>query len=101
MACPVCKAALEINKVIPIYGRGCDFDPRDACKELEPVPRRPAGQRPIHAQSQVREVPSAGGVHAAADVTALFRIWTMPHSPIVYAALRAGCMGAGMSLKIA
>ena len=65
MACPVCKAALEINKVIPIYGRGCDFDPRDACKELEPVPRRPAGQRPMHAQAQVQEVPSANAGQGA------------------------------------
>lgn len=41
--CPVCKAGVDASKVIPIYGRGCDFDPRPA--EIV-VPPRPAGQRP-------------------------------------------------------
>lgn len=50
--CPVCKAGVEKDKVIPIYGRGGNEDPRSKVKEgLEvpetPVPRRPAGQRPL------------------------------------------------------
>lgn len=51
-ACPVCKAGVEIDKVIPIYGRGSDFDPRqqEAIK-VQPVPPRPAGQRPVVVQS--------------------------------------------------
>jgi len=45
-ACPVCKAGIDIDKVIPIYGRGCELDPRqlEAIK-VQPVPPRPAGQR--------------------------------------------------------
>ncbi|CAL8462292.1 g1823 [Coccomyxa elongata] len=52
--CPVCKAGIEQDKVIPIYGRGGDnTDPRQKAqstgsKEEDkdgPVPRRPAGQR--------------------------------------------------------
>ncbi|GAB4814682.1 hypothetical protein N2152v2_001728 [Parachlorella kessleri] len=46
--CPVCKAGVEKDKVIPIYGRGGNEDPRAKTKdEQEAVPRRPAGQRPV------------------------------------------------------
>jgi hypothetical protein len=45
-ACPVCKAGVEVDKVIPIYGRGSEFDPRQEAKIVQPVPPRPAGQRP-------------------------------------------------------
>lgn len=45
--CPVCKAGVEKDKVIPIYGRGGNEDPRAKSKgEPEAVPQRPAGQRP-------------------------------------------------------
>ncbi|EFN60151.1 hypothetical protein CHLNCDRAFT_33679 [Chlorella variabilis] len=45
--CPVCKAGVEKDKVIPIYGRGGNEDPRSKSKgDLEAVPQRPAGQRP-------------------------------------------------------
>ncbi|KAL1452278.1 hypothetical protein WDU94_006564 [Cyamophila willieti] len=39
--CPVCKAAIDRDKVIPVYGRGGNSktDPRDK------VPPRPQGQR--------------------------------------------------------
>lgn len=39
--CPVCKAAISKEKVVPLYGRGSSKqeDPR------EKVPPRPAGQR--------------------------------------------------------
>jgi E3 ubiquitin-protein ligase RNF5 len=45
-ACPVCKAGIQEDKVIPIYGRGSEstssqHDP----KKAEPLPPRPAGQR--------------------------------------------------------
>uniref|UniRef100_A0A8C1EQF6 RING-type E3 ubiquitin transferase n=1 Tax=Cyprinus carpio carpio TaxID=630221 RepID=A0A8C1EQF6_CYPCA len=40
--CPVCKAGISRDKVIPLYGRGStgQQDPR------ERTPRRPQGQRP-------------------------------------------------------
>lgn len=54
--CPVCKAGIAEDKVVPIYGRGgVHEDPRGKHKpgvrtqqieSLEVVPRRPAGQRP-------------------------------------------------------
>ncbi|GLC70071.1 hypothetical protein PLESTF_000920200 [Pleodorina starrii] len=44
-ACPVCKAGVEIDKVVPIYGRGSE--PTSKVQEaVKPVPPRPAGQRP-------------------------------------------------------
>lgn len=48
-ACPVCKAGVDVDKVVPIYGRGSD----PAAKEqdpVKPVPPRPAGQRPAAVQ---------------------------------------------------
>lgn len=45
-ACPVCKAGVDVTKVVPIYGRGSDFDPRqEALAKPIVVPPRPAGQR--------------------------------------------------------
>ena len=46
--CPVCKAGVDRDKVIPIYGRGGNEDPRSKTKDAAEaeVPSRPAGQRP-------------------------------------------------------
>eukprot|EP00882_Tetradesmus_deserticola_P002444 GHRQ01002605.1.p1 GENE.GHRQ01002605.1~~GHRQ01002605.1.p1 ORF type:complete len:167 (+),score=40.29 GHRQ01002605.1:175-675(+) len=49
--CPVCKAGVEVDKVIPIYGRGSEFDPRQEAIKVQPVPPRPAGQRPSAVQA--------------------------------------------------
>lgn len=43
--CPVCKAGVDRDKVIPVYGRGGNGDPR--LKKMDEVPLRPSGQRPI------------------------------------------------------
>ncbi|KAJ3179654.1 hypothetical protein HDU87_002860 [Geranomyces variabilis] len=40
-ACPVCKALVEKDKLVPIYGRGRKTDPR-----LQPVPERPRAEAP-------------------------------------------------------
>lgn len=48
--CPVCKAGVDVDKVVPIYGRGLDVHAAADCKtaaKLEPLPPRPAGQRPL------------------------------------------------------
>lgn len=45
--CPVCKAILEEEKVIPLYGRGkTPTDPRSKPVPGVAIPNRPAGQRP-------------------------------------------------------
>jgi len=50
--CPVCKAGIGRDKVVPLYGRdGDQKDPRDI-----PIPPRPRGQRP--------EPESSGGIGA-------------------------------------
>ncbi|KAG2454260.1 hypothetical protein HYH02_001292 [Chlamydomonas schloesseri] len=44
-ACPVCKAGVDVDRVVPIYGRGSE--PASAVQEaVKPVPPRPAGHRP-------------------------------------------------------
>ncbi|GLI62730.1 hypothetical protein VaNZ11_005460 [Volvox africanus] len=67
-ACPVCKAGVEIDKVVPIYGRGSE--PASKVQEtVKPVPPRPAGQRPAPApaaspgQAQQGVFPSLFGFH--------------------------------------
>jgi hypothetical protein len=63
-ACPVCKAGVEIDKVVPIYGRGSE--PAAAVQEVvKPVPPRPAGQRPAPTQVQSREARGHAGMAAA------------------------------------
>lgn len=44
--CPVCKAGVEVDKVVPIYGRGSENPAPIAQDKVMPMPPRPAGQRP-------------------------------------------------------
>ena len=56
-ACPIRSRDDKHTKqqVIPIYGRGSDFDPRQAeAIKVQPVPPRPAGQRPAPVQVRAR-----------------------------------------------
>ncbi|XP_073046435.1 uncharacterized protein [Primulina eburnea] len=45
--CPVCKAIVQEEKLVPIYGRGkSSFDPRTRFIPGVSIPNRPMGQRP-------------------------------------------------------
>lgn len=45
--CPVCKAMVEEEKLVPLYGRGKNStDPRSRSVPGINIPNRPAGQRP-------------------------------------------------------
>ncbi|XP_071686509.1 uncharacterized protein [Rutidosis leptorrhynchoides] len=45
--CPVCKALIEEEKLVPLYGRGKNStDPRSKSVPGVEIPHRPAGQRP-------------------------------------------------------
>lgn len=45
--CPVCKALIEEQKLVPLYGRGkTQTDPRSKPIPGLDIPHRPAGQRP-------------------------------------------------------
>lgn len=45
--CPVCKALIQEEKLIPLYGRGnTQTDPRSKPVPGVEIPNRPAGQRP-------------------------------------------------------
>ncbi|CAK9155458.1 unnamed protein product [Ilex paraguariensis] len=45
--CPVCKALIEEQKLVPLYGRGKNStDPRSKSVPGVEIPHRPAGQRP-------------------------------------------------------
>ncbi|XP_010533245.1 PREDICTED: E3 ubiquitin-protein ligase RNF185 [Tarenaya hassleriana] len=45
--CPVCKALIEEEKLVPLYGRGkSSTDPRSKSVPGIEVPNRPSGQRP-------------------------------------------------------
>ena len=49
--CPVCKAGIERDKIIPIYGRGksapsADVNQAPSGSESSSIPNRPMGQRP-------------------------------------------------------
>ncbi|XP_057961207.1 uncharacterized protein LOC131153139 [Malania oleifera] len=45
--CPVCKALIQEEKLVPIYGRGkASTDPRSRSIPGMEIPNRPAGQRP-------------------------------------------------------
>lgn len=45
--CPVCKAVVQQEKLVPLYGRGkTQSDPRSKSYPGIDIPNRPAGQRP-------------------------------------------------------
>ncbi|GMN35429.1 hypothetical protein TIFTF001_005292 [Ficus carica] len=45
--CPVCKALIEEEKLVPLYGRGkSSTDPRSKSIPDDNIPHRPSGQRP-------------------------------------------------------
>lgn len=45
--CPVCKALIEEQKLVPLYGRGkTSTDPRSRSIPAGEIPHRPTGQRP-------------------------------------------------------
>ncbi|KAK8975661.1 hypothetical protein V6N11_021512 [Hibiscus sabdariffa] len=45
--CPICKALIEEEKLVPLYGRGkSSSDPRSRSIPGVNIPNRPAGQRP-------------------------------------------------------
>lgn len=45
--CPVCKAFIEEDKLVPLYGRGkTSADPRSKSMPDDNIPHRPSGQRP-------------------------------------------------------
>ncbi|GMI68883.1 hypothetical protein like AT2G23780 [Hibiscus trionum] len=48
--CPVCKALIQEEKLVPLYGRGKNqTDPRSKSYPGMEIPHRPAGQRPATA----------------------------------------------------
>lgn len=50
--CPVCKAIIEEQKLVPLYGRGkTPTDPRSKSVPGVQIPQRPTGQRPATAPS--------------------------------------------------
>lgn len=45
--CPVCKAFIEEDRLVPLYGRGkSPTDPRSKSNQDANIPHRPSGQRP-------------------------------------------------------
>lgn len=57
--CPVCKAALTDDKIIPLYGRGTVLS-RDPRKHDLAIPQRPAAQRPPTVSRYSSQCLSAG-----------------------------------------
>ncbi|KAL4568634.1 hypothetical protein LXL04_024249 [Taraxacum kok-saghyz] len=51
--CPVCKALIQEDKLVPLYGRGkTQTDPRSKPIPEFEIPNRPTGQRPATAPAQ-------------------------------------------------
>ncbi|GFH15078.1 E3 ubiquitin-ligase RNF185 isoform X1 [Haematococcus lacustris] len=82
--CPVCKAGVDDDTVIPIYGRGNE-NPTPAYlsddKLSSPAPARPAGQRPAPVLLQVhRKVPNLARPILAVLPFPLFNTHTSFHT---------------------
>jgi len=103
--CPVCKAAVSRDKIIPIYGRGRpQIDPRSRSVSMpvalkaaaEDVPDRPAAQRPVPAQDHHAHTrPAVERPLLEADRGAIpmpFNLWATAPRPVP--ALNAAQAGA-------
>lgn len=59
--CPVCKALVQEDKLVPLYGRGKNHtDPRSKSYPGLRIPNRPTGQRPETASPPPPPQPEAG-----------------------------------------
>lgn len=64
--CPVCKAGVEVDKVVPIYGRGSENpEPREDLSKQVPLPPRPVGQRLPAVQLPPPGAPTSAQPHPA------------------------------------
>lgn len=80
--CPVCKALIQEEKLVPLYGRGrTSTDPRSKPIPGVEIPSRPAGQRPETAPPPVSNAfPNLGFGHVGGffpGATASFGNFTM------------------------
>ncbi|XP_010531190.1 PREDICTED: E3 ubiquitin-protein ligase RNF185-like [Tarenaya hassleriana] len=58
--CPVCKALVQEDKLVPLYGRGKNqSDPRSKSYPGMQIPNRPAGQRPETAAAAPQQEPNS------------------------------------------
>uniref|UniRef100_A0A1J3CKF9 E3 ubiquitin-protein ligase RMA n=1 Tax=Noccaea caerulescens TaxID=107243 RepID=A0A1J3CKF9_NOCCA len=66
--CPVCKALVQDEKLVPLYGRGKNqTDPRTKRYPGMRIPNRPSGQRPETASPSHPHPPQGGGDAAASN----------------------------------
>jgi len=65
--CPICKAEISSDRMIPVYGRGqrSRVDPRQRAPPKEALPPRPPGQRPASSGSSGRQSGQPRGSEAA------------------------------------
>ncbi|KAK2997674.1 hypothetical protein RJ639_026637 [Escallonia herrerae] len=69
--CPVCKALILEEKLVPLYGRGkMSTDPRSKPIPGVEIPNRPAGQRPETAIPEANNFPNFGFGHMGGFVPA-------------------------------
>jgi E3 ubiquitin-protein ligase RNF5 len=50
--CPVCKAGVSRENIIPIFIKGSEEDPRNKYPQMDGIPNRPVGHRPPEPQTQ-------------------------------------------------
>lgn len=59
--CPMCKADISPDRMIPVYGRGqARVDPRRRSVAKEHIPQRPPGQRPPRQPASPEAAPQSG-----------------------------------------
>ncbi|DAZ97613.1 TPA: hypothetical protein N0F65_002232 [Lagenidium giganteum] len=90
--CPVCKAGISEENVIPVYGRGADaVDPRT--QDIEPtgtgIPNRPRGQRP-DAEQLRRRRPRNYGLFEGSGASAFAMSPTIGFLPALFGMPFAG-----------
>lgn len=87
--CPVCKAVVEEDKVVPLYGRGnvASSDPRKKPVRGPNIPQRPSGQRPETARPPENHFSQPG-----------FNFMTGPAGPMATARFGNFTFSAGFGL---
>jgi E3 ubiquitin-protein ligase RNF5 len=105
--CPVCKASVEEERVIPLYGRGkvgCCVDPRTKAVPgvmMMSIPQRPAGQRPEtaprqHSSSEQQQQHPPSSYHSSSHHG--FNFMSSPAGPAATARFGNITLSAGFGL---
>lgn len=92
--CPVCKAAVSQDNLVPLYGRGQSFKKHDLQTQNQVIPRRPQPSRETHNNNTHQQPPNVPPQHEYVYPVQAAPMW----SPVIHST--AGGVLGGVALAV-